>query len=63
MLTYDLASGQAIVSSKGRVHTLIVPGEDAKAGATPAPKPAAPKPAVPKPPKPATPPALRNTTP
>lgn len=65
MLTYDLASGQAIVSSKGRVHTLIVPGEDAKPGAAPAPKPAASKPA-PKPaaaPKPATPPALRNTTP
>ncbi|WP_296711778.1 LptA/OstA family protein [Rhodoblastus sp.] len=59
-LTYDLSTGQAIVTSKGRVHTLIVPGEDAKPGATPAPKPAAPKPAAP---KPAAPPALRNTTP
>jgi lipopolysaccharide export system protein LptA len=56
MLTYDLASGQAIVSSKGRVHTLIVPGEDAKPGAAPpGGKPAAPKPAAP--------PALRKTTP
>jgi lipopolysaccharide export system protein LptA len=61
MLTYDLASGQAIVSSKGRVHTLIVPGEDAKPGAAPpGGKPAAPKPAAP---KPAAPPALRKTTP
>jgi lipopolysaccharide export system protein LptA len=56
MLTYDLASGQAIVSSKGRVHTLIVPGEDAKPGAAaPGGKPAAPKPAAP--------PAFRKTTP
>ena len=31
-LTYDLSTGQAVVSSKGRVHTLIVP-EDAKSGA------------------------------
>lgn len=38
-LTYDLTTGQAVVSSKGRVHTLIVPGEDAKPGA-PAAKPA-----------------------
>jgi lipopolysaccharide export system protein LptA len=66
MLTYDLASGRAIVSSKGRVHTLIVPGEDAKPGAPnsgaapPGGKPAAPKPTAP---KPAAPPALRNTTP
>ena len=30
-LTYDLTTGQAVVSSKGRVHTLIVP-EDAKSG-------------------------------
>ncbi len=60
-LTYDLSTGQAVVSSKGRVHTLIVP-EDAKPGAPQAgaanpvsPKPAQPKPAQPKPaqPKPA----------
>ena len=40
-LTYDLTTGQAVVSSKGRVHTLIVP-EDAKPGA---PQPGAAKPA------------------
>jgi lipopolysaccharide export system protein LptA len=49
MLVYDLATGRAVVSSKGRVHTLIVPGEDAKPGAAPAPKPGAPKPAPKKP--------------
>ena len=53
-LTYDLTTGQAVVSSKGRVHTLIVPGDHAKPGAQPAPaaKPAgdaAPKPAPQKP--------------
>ena len=35
-LTYDLTSGQAVVSSKGRVHSLIVPS-DAKGAAQPAP--------------------------
>lgn len=43
-LAYDLSTGQAVVSSKGRVHTLIVPGEDAGKPAAPAP---APKPAQP----------------
>jgi lipopolysaccharide export system protein LptA len=47
MLTYDLASGQAVVSSKGRVHTLIVPGEDS-AGAAGAAKGTAPKENAPK---------------
>ena len=49
-LTYDLSTGQAVVSSKGRVHTLIVP-EDAKPGAPQAggANPAAPKPAISKP--------------
>jgi lipopolysaccharide export system protein LptA len=45
-LTYDLSTGQAVVSSKGRVHTLIVP-EDAKSGA---PQPGAAKPPAVKPP-------------
>jgi lipopolysaccharide export system protein LptA len=52
-LTYDLATGQAVVSSKGRVHTLIVPGDDkpgapkAAPGNTPKNAPApAPKPAL-----------------
>jgi lipopolysaccharide export system protein LptA len=39
-LTYDLSTGQAVVSSKGRVHTLIVPGDEA---AQPAPAPAQPE--------------------
>jgi lipopolysaccharide export system protein LptA len=35
-LDYDLATGQAVVSSRGRVHSLIIPGDDAqKAGAKP----------------------------
>jgi lipopolysaccharide export system protein LptA len=48
-LVYDLNTGQAIVSSKGRVHSLIVPGDQPKPGASapgtsgapakPAPKP------------------------
>jgi lipopolysaccharide export system protein LptA len=35
-LVYDLNTGQAVVSSKGRVHSLIVPGDQPKPG-TPAP--------------------------
>ncbi len=35
-LDYDLATGQAVVSSRGRVHSLIIPGDDAqKPGAKP----------------------------
>jgi lipopolysaccharide export system protein LptA len=32
-LVYDLNTGQAVVSSKGRVHSLIVPGDQPKPGA------------------------------
>ncbi|MCI4679728.1 organic solvent tolerance protein OstA [Rhodoblastus acidophilus] len=39
-LTYDLATGQAVVSSKGRVRSLIVPGDQGQ-------KPGAPQPAAP----------------
>jgi lipopolysaccharide export system protein LptA len=42
-LIYDLNTGQAVVTSKGRVHSLIVPGDQqAKPGASakPDPKPA-----------------------
>ncbi|WP_298423680.1 lipopolysaccharide transport periplasmic protein LptA [Rhodoblastus sp.] len=42
-LTYDLSTGQAVVSSKGRVHSLIVPGDNGQ-------KPTAPSPAAPAPP-------------
>ena len=31
-LIYDLSTGQAIVTSKGRVHSLIVPGDQPKPG-------------------------------
>ncbi len=41
-LVYDLTSGQAVVSSSGRVRSLIIPGDQNA-------KPAAPKPAGPKP--------------
>lgn len=35
-LDYDLATGQAVVSSRGRVHSLIIPNDDAqKPGAKP----------------------------
>lgn len=45
-LIYDLNTGQAVVTSKGRVHSLIVPGDQPKPGAPgkpaarPEPKPA-----------------------
>jgi len=38
-LTYDLSTGQAVVSSKGRVRSLIVPGDEAQKPAAPAPAP------------------------
>jgi lipopolysaccharide export system protein LptA len=41
-LVYDLNTGQAVVSSKGRVHSLIVPGDQPKPGAPAAATPAAP---------------------
>ena len=43
-LIYDLNTGQAVVTSKGRVHSLIVPGDQPKPGAPAAGTPAAPKP-------------------
>ncbi len=37
-MDYDLSTGQAVVTSKGRVHSLIIPNDDSqKAGAKPPP--------------------------
>jgi lipopolysaccharide export system protein LptA len=40
-LIYDLTTGQAVVTSKGRVHSLIVPGDQAKPGSPGKPAPSA----------------------
>ena len=60
-LIYDLTTGQAVVSSKGRVHSLIMPEDDQAgrraqpAAAKPERQPATPKPAPQKPPAPPSP--------
>ena len=46
-LIYDLNTGQAVVTSKGRVHSLIVPGDQAKPGTPGAPATAKPAPTKP----------------
>jgi lipopolysaccharide export system protein LptA len=51
-LIYDLNTGQAVVTSKGRVHSLIIPGEQAQPGAPAQAKPQ-PKPQTSPAPKPA----------
>ncbi len=44
-LIYDLNTGQAVVTSKGRVHSLIIPGDQqAQPGVQPGPPPAPAKP-------------------
>jgi lipopolysaccharide export system protein LptA len=46
-LIYDLNTGQAVVTSKGRVHSLIVPGDQPKPGASAPGTPAKPAPSKP----------------